>query len=186
MDKLENLIEKNSYKLLILDLDGTLVKLEVDWDGLRESLDEYLKNVGITAIDFKRVDIGLEKVKKKYGRKTFLELIKIVNKFETDGKKHKRNFKLIDYINNSDVKYVIYSMNTRKTIKHFVVKNLKRKPSFIICKENRIECKPSDKDLLGILSRMNLNRKEVLFVGNSIEDRTSGKMAKIKTQIIKF
>ena len=159
-----------SYKLIVLDLDGTLVDLNVDWVNLRKELESlFLEDTG-ELTQFSPLN---------------QKLLRSIERYELEEKNYVVNHRLIQLIENSDHKIAIYSMNSEKCVRAFVKKNLTKKPEIIISKETCTEPKPTGADLKKLINQINLEQKDVLFIGNTEEDRLSGRLAKVDTVIIK-
>jgi phosphoglycolate phosphatase-like HAD superfamily hydrolase len=180
----ETIPDISTYKALILDLDGTLVELHVDWPVLKNALSAVCKEESGEEIEFRPLIKKLSEVKRKYGEAVYNKLVAVVTKYESNTENYTFNTELIDYINSSDQPYVIYSMNTEPTVKSFVNNYLKRKPVLIISAQNSIEPKPSGKDLEKIIDELKFSKKDVLFIGNTNYDAESGNAVQIKTIII--
>jgi UDP-2-acetamido-3-amino-2,3-dideoxy-glucuronate N-acetyltransferase len=100
---------------------------------------------------------------KKIGKKFCLKLLKIVSRFETKETNYELNQELLNYINsNTYQKIAIYSSNTKKCVDDIVKKHFRKKPD-IISKNNCIEPKPTDKDILSILEQWKFKNKNVLI-----------------------
>jgi len=186
MDKQEDL--KNiiaTYKGVILDFDGTIVDLGVDWEELKKDLSKYCLDNKSIAVNFTQLDSQLLKMKNRYGEKFYFDLMDIIEKYELDEENYKINFDLLDIINSlKETRVAIYSMNTMASVNNFIKKYFRTAPEIIISKENSIEPKPTDKDILSILKKWNLYKNEVIFIGNSDYDLNSGMRANIKTVIL--
>lgn len=186
MDKRRNLARKISkYKVAIFDLDGTLVNLNVDWEKLKNDLSAFCSRKTGENIVFTPLDEKILYVKKKFGKKLYKKLLEIISAHEMDESRYALNKELLGFICETKQKVAIYSMNTEKCINNFVAKYFKRKPDAVISKETCIKPKPSKKDLLKLLKRIGMKKNEAIFVGDSEVDKLSGKMAGIKTLIIK-
>lgn len=185
MAKFEDIAEDlKNYELLVFDFDGTLVDLNINWDILKKSLQDFCFKEKNEKIDFTFLNRGLIEARKKFGGKFYNRLLEKCSRYEMDDKKYVLNVNLINYLNVNNKRTAIYSMNTRKCIDNFIKNNLIKVPELIISRETSFEFKPSGKDLLNILKKFNLNSSKVAFIGNSEEDLLSGKAAGVKTFII--
>lgn len=186
MDKYRSLIEDVvKYKGIIFDLDGTLVNLNTDWEELKRTLSEFTTKEKREEIEFTPLDNKIHHAKEKFGEMFFGQLLGIISQFELCEEKYKLNHELISFLESCREKKIsIYSMNTSKCVKNFVEKYLKIKVDSIIAKDNCIEPKPTGKDLKRILNEWKMNAGEVVYVGNSENDRLSGEEAGVKTYII--
>lgn len=185
MDKFEDLIsEIKNHKLIILDFDGTIVDLGVNWNELKDKLSEYIYEKKKVKINFRKIDAGIEEVNERFGARLSKDLVKIVKKYELDESNYSPNTKLIEYLNSTNKKIAVYSMNSSETINLFFKKNIKQKPQYVISRENKLESKPSGKNIELILDKLGVEKKDVIYLGDKDVDLESGKMAKVKTIII--
>lgn len=188
MDKYQN-IEENleRYKGVVFDLDETLVDLNVDWDGLKGALSELVMKEKGVEISFTPLDQQIQKVKEKFGEPFFFRLLELISRFELCEEKYELNHELISLLKFCKEKRIaIYSMNTDKCVRNFVEKYLEKEPDIIISKDNCIEPKPTGKDLEKIIKEWKMSANEVVYIGNSENDRLCGEKARIKTHIISF
>lgn len=186
MDKYQNLVEEiEKYRGVVFDLDETLVNLNVDWKEVKKTLTEFMRKEKSEEVEFTPLDQKIHQTREKFGETVFSQLVDIVVRFELQEERYELNHDLIGCANSLQTKKIaIYSMNTRKCIENFVQKNLVRKPDIIVAKDNCIEPKPTGKDLEKIMQEWKMNTKEIVYIGNSENDRLSGEKAGIKTYII--
>lgn len=173
------------YKGVVFDLDGTFVDLKVDWIGLKKRLSEIVRLETGAQVEFTPIDQTIAEVRKKFGKEIFRQVLETVSEYELREESYALNEKLLElYESLEGKKIAIYSMNTQKCVDNFVRKYLKIKPDIIIAKDNCIEPKPSAKDLHEILKQWQCLPQEVVYIGNTDNDRISGELANIKTIII--
>lgn len=185
MDKQKDLIKEiSSYKGIIFDVDETIINLGVDWGVLKETLSNYWYKKTKERIVFSPLDEKLITTKKLFGENLYYELINIISDFEMDTSHHKPNWNLINYINQTEQKIALYSMNTKKCINFLIHTYFNKIPDIVVTKNNCIKPKPAKEDILRILKFWQLNPKDVIYIGNSNYDKISGEMASIKTIII--
>ena len=149
-------LEKSNHriddiKLTVFDLDGTLINLKCDW--------AKIKNFR----DFHHYEIAhiLER-KGAYDSSLILEMYVL--------------FKLIS------CKKAIFSMNHRDTITVSLKKfGIIDDVSMIVSRDDVKELKPNPEGLNKICNSMKIDKKSVLFIGNSGQDLRAGERAGIKT-----
>lgn len=187
--------KNNSIQALIFDMDGTLVDSS---EALLRLFKRILNEVG--------EEVSREEIM-KYGGAKFNEwLEKLLPKskkdlLESEGKDKSYWMNLyikefIGYIKvingaeevledlNEDYKLALVT-NTPKKIACRILKKLKVKKYFdVILGEGDFErSKPDPQPLLMVLERLNLNKGEVIYVGDTKYDKKAGKRAKIQTLI---
>lgn len=185
MDVRKNLEYRlDKFELIIFDLDGTLVDLNVSWIDLKNKLKVYSKSIGLE-YNFLSLNNDLFEIRKIYGIQAYSKLSDLVAEYELKKENYVLNKSLLDYIKMNDAKkYAIYSMNTQKCIETFIKMFLKHKVEFIISKDNATFPKPSGIDLKKALGKLSIIKEKIVFVGNSKEDEESGRLAGINTIII--
>lgn len=145
--------ELANYKGLIFDFDETLVDLGVNWEALKKELSNYYKEKAGIDLPFAPLDRTLQNIRERHGYDIYTDLLQIITKHELKGANYRLNETLITYINtHKNQQIAIYSMNTFITIKNFITKHIHVKPDIIISKEFVTQPKPTDKDLLLIMT----------------------------------
>ena len=185
MDKQNDIIAACApYSGIIFDLDGTLVDLRVDWSAVKESLRAHCLHEKGVDIEFTPLNQKMQGVKQTFGDPFFLELVAIVAGFELCEEHYRYNDALIAFLEScQEKKIAIYSMNTERCVEHFVHKHLKRKPDIVVTKESCSEPKPTDKDLKKIMHAWGMTARDVVYIGNTDDDRLSGERAGVSTYI---
>jgi phosphoglycolate phosphatase len=174
-------------ELLIFDLDGTIIDLNVDWDGLKKELRDFcLKNYNYQTT-FTPLDEELISLKHRLGPETYHRLIEIITRYELAGLRNGSLKKdIIDFIKGqTDKKMAIYSANTRKTIREVLNKNkLTDLFGCIMAKEDVLKPKPAFESLAKILQFYDLPPVKALFIGNDPKDKIAGDNAGIRTILV--
>ena len=151
----------DKYKYIIFDFDGTIVKLNIDWVGLKNELNK------VFGIDFTPLNQALEKLDKESREIAF----KIIEKYESHAT-YEVNEKLIRYIISNNKNYAILSDNMTSTIITILNKlNIKNKFRVIIGRDKVKKYKPNIEGMIKILNYFKVdNLKEVIYVGDSKKD----------------
>jgi phosphoglycolate phosphatase-like HAD superfamily hydrolase len=175
------------YKLLIVDFDGTLVDLRIDWSSLKREFRKIFQNMIGAPLKAKKLKNMFNEIKKKGTKKVYQKIIKKIEDYELRDENYRINSKLVSLINRyNSYNIVIYSMNTRRCINNFISKYKLRRPRMIVSRENAIESKPSGKDINFILNKLNINKNSALMIGNSKDDEDSASLSKIRYFNISF
>ncbi len=177
----------SGIELLVFDLDGTIIQMNVDWDGLKLELQNFcFKNYNYQTA-FTPLDEELISLKDRFGQEIYSRLIGIITRYELAGLRTACvNRKLVDFIKeHSDKKMAIYSANTRKTIQEALSNNgLADLFACIIAKEDVLKPKPASEGLEIILRFYDMPPAKALFVGNDLKDKLAGENAGIRTILI--
>lgn len=177
-------IKRERIKGVIFDFDGVIVKLDVDWQGLREELKD-----AFSLKDVVWMSEILEKIKTIKGNKGLKEAYKTIRKYELKNFDNhnliKKTVPIIGKIKKSGKRVGIFSNNMRTTIDlcldQFKLNSL---IDTVVSKEDVESTKPDPEGFYKILDNWQLSKDEVIFVGYSEFDMLCGKNAKIKTVLI--
>ena len=187
----ENIFENK--KVIIFDLDGTIVKLSADWHFLRDILVGKYRELYDEYCNFERVSSCLDEVVQKNDELILQEFFDIIREFEL---KNLGNIQLVDetiyFINNKDsfevkkgTKFAILSLNTRKTILRALrFARIIEKIDFIVGREDVRRWKPAPDGILKIQDYYNVKKKEMIFFGDLKSDILTGKNAGIDVYFI--
>ncbi|VUT24510.1 MAG: fructose-1-P/6-phosphogluconate phosphatase [Candidatus Methanolliviera sp. GoM_asphalt] len=155
------------FKLIILDFDNTIVKLDVDWMALMDELkiDEPL-NSYIDKLDSKKRD----------------EVYKIIEKREMKGidccDPIEETTSLVKRLNG--YKMAIFSLNSRRAIETCLERlGLSKKFDIIVSGEDVKKLKPDPDGILKILDATGIAKENSIFLGDSYVDLKAGRAAGI-------
>ncbi|MBY9007176.1 MAG: HAD family hydrolase [Candidatus Lokiarchaeota archaeon] len=190
------MLEKSSFykkKIIVFDLDGTIVDLDVDWTYLKENLKKrYFKKYNEDC-EFVSISECLNNIVKREDEIELLEIFKIVEDFEMKSiNRTKPIDEIVSFIKNitdipflQEVNLSILSLNTRKTIKE-VLKLFKIYKYFnlIVGKEDVRYWKPNPEGLLKIKSHFKVENQEIIYFGDKQKDLKTGKNANIDSFLI--
>ncbi len=181
-------------KVIIFDLDGTIVDLKIDWSILKKILSKRYSEVYKTApFEFKHITTCLDLIVKKGDEAELKEIFSIISEYEVN------NFKNSKYIGGAvffiknkekfgirrDAKLAIFSLNTRNCIiKSLKSANIHKRFDLIIGREDVRKWKPDPIGLFKIKEYFNVNKKEMIYIGDSETDLKTGKNARIETFLI--
>ncbi|MFX0072128.1 MAG: hypothetical protein ACFFAO_13650, partial [Candidatus Hermodarchaeota archaeon] len=118
------MISFKNKKILIFDLDGTIVKLAVDWKKVKKDLSERYSNLYGEKCEFNSISACLNFVVEKSDKQELDNFFQIIQEHETKNLSNNEKInETVFFINNlklfdikSDIKLVILSLNSRKTI----------------------------------------------------------------------
>ncbi|HIQ03575.1 MAG TPA: HAD family hydrolase [Desulfurococcales archaeon] len=171
----------NTIKAVIFDLDGTLVKLPIDWDNVRRKVRELLK----TDHPLKPLGVGVYEVTRN-NPKLMAEAFKLIEFEELKAaEKTKYDSKLYELIKNLKRLGLKLGLVTLQGVKSATI--VLRKLNIIdfldvvVTREKsvyRIE------QLKIALKKLNVKPSETLFIGDTVWDREAGDSLGCKTLIV--
>ena len=175
-------------KAIVFDLDGTIVKLNVNWRELKNLLSQRFYDLYGIHYEFRSITECLMKVLEKEDEKEFANLLNIIEQFEL--KNIKKGAYLEDtlfFINNLELfsisegtKLAVLSLNMRKTIMETLKNaNLCKKIDYIVGREDLRRWKPKPDGLLKVQEHFNLESEDLVYFGDLQKDLDTGKNAGI-------
>ncbi len=180
-------------KLIVFDLDGTIVDLAVDWMSLKDLLVERYEELYQESCDFKSVSKCLEKMVEKQDESNIQNFFDIIRHYEL---KNIRDVKLIDetifFINNknlfgieNEMKFAILSLNTRDTIiRALEIADITDKIDYIVGREDVRKWKPDPEGLIMIKNHFKVKKEEIIYFGDMEKDLLTGENAGIEAYLI--
>ncbi|MFX0000094.1 MAG: HAD family hydrolase [Candidatus Hodarchaeota archaeon] len=187
-----NVTFKNK-KVIIFDLDGTIVNLTADWMSLKDTLIEKYKKYYKEESNFERVSTCLYEIVKRKDEKVLEDFFNIIREFELKNIKDTQPIdETIFFINNKElfgvidgVKFAILSLNTRSSIiRALELAKIYDKIDYIVGREDVRRWKPSPEGLLKIKNHYNVNKKQMIFFGDLKIDMLTGQNAGIEAYFI--
>ncbi|KKQ23831.1 MAG: hypothetical protein A3G45_03270 [Candidatus Staskawiczbacteria bacterium RIFCSPLOWO2_12_FULL_37_15] len=178
----------NQIKAVVLDLDRTIVDLNVDWVFVRDEMANFCAKNGVKA-NFARPKPIYEVAKAVSKTKEFYAgLIAIVKKEELKSSEKAKlmpgakDFLEFLYVNN--IPFAILSNNNRRCVVKIFKKFKLPRPKIIIGSDNVKYLKPHSEGLNKILKKMKINNTECLLVGDSDAELYLGKITGVKAFIV--
>jgi beta-phosphoglucomutase-like phosphatase (HAD superfamily) len=180
-------------KVIIFDLDGTIVKLSADWKSLKDSLLSLYNERYNEDCNFKRVSTCLDQVVQKKDEATLQDFFDFIREFEL---KNIEDTQIIEetiyFINhkelfgvNKKAKFAILSLNTRSTIKRALeIAKISDKINFIVGREDVRRWKPAPDGIIKIQKYYNLAKNQMIFFGDLKNDILTGRNSGIDVYYI--
>ncbi len=161
------------FKLIALDLDGTLVEFNIPFELIREKL-------GI------KERFILERIMEEKEEKKKLEMLRILEDFELESAKNAKlafyALELLNFLRKSGIIHGIVTRNSRRSVE-VIAKKFNLKFDFIISRDDA-KPKPSDEPIRILMSRFGVKGDETLVVGDFLFDLLAGKKAGARTALI--
>lgn len=161
------------FKLIALDLDGTLVEFNIPFELIREKL-------GI------KERFILERIMEEKDEKKKLEMLRILEDFELESAKNAKlafyALELLNFLRKSEIIHGIVTRNSRRSVE-VIAKKFNLKFDFIVSRDDA-KPKPSDEPIRILMSRFGVKGDETLVVGDFLFDLLAGKKAGARTALI--
>lgn len=187
------LLSYSDKKVIIFDLDGTIVNLTVDWMTLKDKLVDKYRQIYKEQFEVERVSKYLEKIVEKNDENILENFFDIIRQYELE---HIKDTQPIDetifFIKNKDLfgvrndtKFAILSLNTRITIiRALELARIHDKIDFIIGREDVRKWKPAPEGLIKIKNYFKVKKEEMVYFGDLENDLLTGKNAGIDTYLV--
>ncbi|WP_456427603.1 HAD family hydrolase [Rhodocaloribacter sp.] len=166
--------------LLILDFDGTMARLAVDWPALRARLAELTRASGGTWAPDAGLDANLRRLRRAHGEALFGRLCAVVAEAERAGfdpaSIHAPTVALLR--RRGDRPFAVVSSNTRRALT-----GIFRDPAwggltpFVVGKEDVRRGKPDPEGLMRACRRFGVAPGEAVFAGDAPSDRAAAEAA---------
>jgi len=173
--------------LVVLDLDGTIVRLQIDYDSLRKELHNLFLEYGIDA-DFRSLYPVIEescdtikiRISEKESKKAFKSAMGAIEKFEVENIEKTEIMEDADFfikkIKEKGKKLAIFSSNTRKCVEGALNKfDLLNYFDFIVTRNDVRGIKPKIEGLEIISRKLFSNPNEMVLIGDTTHDIESAK-----------
>ena len=180
-------------KVIVFDLDGTIVKLIIDWNHLKKILTERYSKIYREICKFNHITACLDHVVEKDDEVELKNFFKIIQDYEMKNIKNNQNIEeTIFFIRNlelfgisKDTKLAIFSLNTRKVIiESLKLANINDNFDFIIGREDIRKWKPNPEGLLIIKEHYKVKSEEIVYFGDLEKDIITGNNAGIEAHLI--
>ncbi|TET60562.1 MAG: HAD family hydrolase [Promethearchaeota archaeon] len=186
-------ISFEAKKVIIFDLDGTIVNLTADWMSLRDVLVEKYREIYEEQCDFERISKCLDTIVEKKDEEILEQFFDIIRQYELENIKDTQLIEeSIFFINNKElfgiknkVKFAVLSLNTRRSIiRSLELANIHNKIDLIVGREDVRRWKPAPDGLIKIQKYYKVSKKEMIFFGDLENDLLTGKNAGIEAYLI--
>jgi len=180
-------------KVIVFDLDGTIVDLAVDWRFIKRILSQRYSKIYGEECEFKHISACLDYVVEKKDERELNFFFKVLEEYEmkniNDNNEIEQTIFFINNLNLFDVsidtKLAIFSLNTRKAIiKSLKLAKIYNRFDYIIGREDLRKWKPNPDGLIKIKEYFGVANKDMIYFGDLQKDLQTGKNAGIDSYLI--
>jgi len=180
-------------KVIVFDLDGTIVRLKANWASLLEALNTRFTEKYNEQTHFKSMSSLLTEIVARRDEEELQYNFAIIQKYELENiTKNEPIKKVIYFIKNrelfgvnSAVKLAIFSLNTRSTItKSLQLAEIADKFEFCVGREDVRAWKPEPEGLLKIREHFQVFNKDMIYFGDLKIDLLAGAKAGVDSYYI--
>jgi phosphoglycolate phosphatase-like HAD superfamily hydrolase len=166
-------------EVVVVDLDNTLVKLDVDWNGLRRKLAELARNAGIETrdpgirplMDGARLP-GMETLR--------AEMERVLAEAEVAGASGPRNEALVRWLDEhaNGTPVSVLSLNSREAaLRSLELNRLEQRVEHVVGREDVTHGKPDPEGLRVLAERHGIEPERMLLIGDAETDRLAAERA---------
>jgi len=183
-------------KVIVFDLDGTIVNLPVNWEHIKNLMTERFNEVYNEKCEFIHISACLDRIVEKNDERELQNFFKMLEEYELSSIQTNKGeiqiFEIIYFIKNvekfgvpKNIKLAILSLNTRKAIKEALkLTTIEDRIDYIVGREDIRKWKPDPEGLLKIKEHFKVKKDEMIYFGDLDKDIMTGKNAKIKSYLI--
>ncbi len=180
-------------KIIVFDLDGTIVRLVADWHSLFKALSARFTEKNRETINLKSISAILSRVVEKGDVEELQLNFNLIRQYELENITSNEPIKeIIYFINNKELfgvspnaKLAVFSLNTRSTIlKSLEMAGILDKFEFFVGREDVRKWKPEPDGLLKILDNFNVNSEDMIYFGDLEKDLLAGANAGVESYYI--
>ncbi|MFW9880089.1 MAG: HAD family hydrolase [Candidatus Thorarchaeota archaeon] len=180
-------------KLIVFDLDGTIVKLSADWVALKNILVNKYREIYKEQCNVNTVSKCLDKIVEKNDEDILEKFFDEIRNYEQIFLKETQlKEETIFFIKNKELfdvksitKFAILSLNARNTIiQSLKLADILDEIDYIIGREDVRKWKPAPEGLIKIKVHFKIKREEMVYFGDLKRDLLTGKNAGIDTYLI--
>jgi len=180
-------------KVIVFDLDGTIVRLAADWHSLFKALTSRFIEKYQETINYESMSAILSRIVEKDDKEELQLNFNLIQQYELENITSNEPIKeTVYFINNTtlfgvspNAKLAIFSLNTRSTIlKSLEMAGILNKFEFFVGREDVRKWKPEPDGLLKILDYFKVNTEEMIYFGDLEKDLLAGANAGIESYYI--
>lgn len=166
--------DTGSYAGVVYDLDGTLVRLAVDWDAVRRELNDLLADAGVDPaglVTWERLDAAVE-------AGVGAEAEAIISRHECAGAARAERLRHADELRAATVPAAVCSLNCERACRIALDEaGVAASVRAVVGRDSVAGRKPDPEPLLAAVSALGLDPADVEFVGDAERDAETARRA---------
>jgi len=187
---IKDIFSLKNKKVIVFDLDGTIVRLAADWHSLRKALNARYSEKYKAKSQFHSMSSLLSDIVARGDEEELKHNFSIIQKYELENiTKNEPIEEVIYFINNkelfgvnSEVKLAVFSLNTKATItKSLQVAEIDNKFEFCVGREDVRAWKPEPEGLLKIRDHFQVLTEDMIYFGDLDHDLLAGANAGVES-----
>lgn len=158
---------RDEYAAVVYDLDGTLVRLDVDWAAVQEGLGEMLRAEGVDPAPLETWELLTAAEETGIGD----EAHEFISEYEREGARKSRRLPTASELDVVDVPIGVCSLNCEDAC-HIALDehDLAEYVDVVAGRETTPARKPDPRSLQWVVDQLDVDASETLFVGDSDSD----------------
>jgi len=182
-----------SKKLIVFDLDGTIVKLAADWYSLLKALNTRYSKKYKERGHFNSISGLLNEIVARGDEEELQHNFNTIQQYEFENiTKNEPIKEVIYFINNKElfgvnsaVRFAVFSLNTKATIiKSLQLARIAKEFEFFIGREDVRAWKPEPEGLLKIRDHFQMFSEDMIYFGDLKKDLLAGANAGVESYFI--
>lgn len=164
----------DAYRAVLYDLDGTLVRLAVDWTAVEQEIATVLRTAGVDPEDLVTWDL-LDAADAVGIRE---EVEGILSRHEREGARRADRLPLADALLDDDVPTGVVSLNAEAAVRIALEKESLLDAVDVVVGRDTVDArKPDPEPVLAALDALSVAPEDALFVGDSDTDEQAAHRA---------
>jgi phosphoglycolate phosphatase len=161
----------SDYEVVVVDLDNTLCKLEVDWSEVKAGLERLAEAAGADVQD--EGIWPLMEAAQQPGREPLLaDMERLVTSAEVEGANGPRNQALVDWLEQVEAPVSVLSLNSQAAVQRALAfHGLDRRVTHIVARDDVRRVKPDPEGMLLLAERHGVEPAAILFIGDKDGDK---------------
>jgi len=166
-----------THEVVVVDLDNTLCKLQVDWGEVKAGLERLAQAAGADVED--EGIWPLMEAAQQPGREPLLaDMERLVTEAELAGAHGPRNQALVDWLDGDGRPVSVLSLNSQAAVKRVLSRHgLDERVSHIVARDDVRRVKPDPEGMLLLARRHGVEPAAILFIGDKEGDEECAKNA---------